>query len=159
MHTIGVPGGYSNSLGAQQLEPELAADRVRGRVVDRRERVDEAMLAVLPGHGDRLRGGGSRDAPTLERRDDRPPGLVDPPAVPLPLPVADEADRLAGLDHDGLEYPAGVGADLLVAALALDDFLRRLGPAEVLHHLRIANELEQQVEIPGGPGLDPYRCR
>src|SRR3954470_2016777 len=91
--------------GPEQLEAELAADRVRGRVLDRREGVDEAVLALGTGAVDgeprRLAG----DPTALELRQHRPPGLPDDRVAPVLLPVADRSGGLAArLVHD-LEHP------------------------------------------------------
>src|SRR5262252_8222551 len=50
----------------EQLEAELAADRVRRRVVDVREGVHEAVLVVAPRAVDRLSGSRHSDAAALE---------------------------------------------------------------------------------------------
>jgi len=49
----------------QELEAELAADRVRRRVLDRREGVEVAVLSLVSGRVDRLlgRNSGNTDQP------------------------------------------------------------------------------------------------
>src|SRR4051812_17598289 len=93
--------------GAEQLEAELAADGVRRRVVDRRERMDEAVLALAPGAVDRQPRRLAGDPAALELRQHRPAGLPDGRVVPVLLPVADRARGLAGCLVDDLEHPPG----------------------------------------------------
>src|SRR5690242_7900237 len=124
---------------AQELEPELAADRVRGAVVDRRVRVEPAVLALGSSGVDREPRGLAGDPAALELGEDRPARLPDGRPVDVPLPVADRSDRLTALLVDDLEHPAGAGAaDPLVLRLALDELLLALGAAEELGHGRVA---------------------
>src|SRR5947207_5334945 len=141
----------------QELEAELAADRVRGRVLDRREGMEVAVLSLPSGQVDRLLGRFARYAAALELRQHRPAGLVDGHVPPVLLPVADRAGGLAArLVHD-LEHPARPGAaDPLVAALALGELLLALRPAEVLGHGRIAHEPAEQGKVALAPRLKPH---
>ena len=72
----------------EQLEAELAADRIRRRVVDVREGMHEALLVVALGDLDRLRGRRHRDAAALEFRHHHPADLVDLLVAPLLRPEA-----------------------------------------------------------------------
>src|SRR5215208_6766138 len=112
----------------QQREAEPAADRVRRRVVDRRERVHEPVGAARAGAREHQRRRGHRDAAALERRAHRPADLVGRPAAPLALPEADRPGALPGRDVDDLEHAR---PGLLVALLALSDLLGALRTAEV----------------------------
>src|SRR4051794_12546648 len=105
--------------GPEQLEAELAADRVRGRVLDRREGMDEAVLALGAGAADRQARRLAGDPAALELRQHRPAGLPDGLVAPVLLPVADRAGALAARLVDDLEHPTGAGlADPLVLGLA-----------------------------------------
>ena len=132
---------------AQELEAGLAADRVGGGVVGRRERVHAARPVARPRRLQGQPGGFARDAAALEAGQDGPAHLVDRLALPLALPEADPA----GADAvDEILSDAGV-AD--VAALALDDLLRRLRAAEVLHHRGVAEQGVQEREVVLAPGV------
>jgi hypothetical protein len=127
---------------ADQLEAELAADRVRRRVVDVREDVHEAVLAVALGQLDRLRGRRRRDAAALELRHDHPADLVDLLVAPLLRPEADRADAGAALHLDDLEH--AIAADkALVAVLALAQLVRALGSAETRPVIAGGSRLDQ----------------
>src|SRR5262249_11748932 len=139
----------------EQREAELPADRVRGRIVDRRERVQKPTLPVRPGHGDRLPGGLACDAPALEPRQHHPADLIDNLAAPVLLPVPDRAGRRTRF-LDDLQHPplARVG-QLLVAMLAVGQLLGTLGPAEMLRHRGITHQLLDEWEVPLAPRLEP----
>src|SRR5205823_3572310 len=63
-----VPWWVLEVVFTHELEPELAWDRVGGRIGDGRVGVDVAALALRACFGDDGRDGGSRDAPALELR-------------------------------------------------------------------------------------------
>ena len=140
----------------EQLEAELAADRVRRRVVDVREGVDEAVLGVALGELDRLRSPRHRDASALELRHDHPADLVDVLVAPLVRPEADRADADAGRHVDDLEH-AIAALEALVAALTLAQLVRALGAAEVLGHARVAHQPLEQRQVAAMPGLEGHR--
>src|SRR5690242_12287421 len=75
----------------EQLEAELAADRVRRRIVDAWEGVHEAVLVVALGALDRLSCSRHRDAAALELGDDHPTDLVHLFLAPFFGPKADRA--------------------------------------------------------------------
>src|SRR5206468_11570280 len=92
----------------------------------------------------------------LEPGEHHPAGLPDLPLVCLALPVADRPDALAGRRLDDLEHLRRPVAVLTqVAAVSLLDLLRALGPAEVLHHRRVAEEPVQKREVVLAPRHDP----
>src|SRR5215218_1957718 len=97
----------------------------------------------------RLRG----DAAALERRQDAPAHLVHRLAVMLALPESDPTDSLA------LEDDLEAVGELLVSRLPLRDLLRRLRPAEVLHHRRIAQQPHEQGVIAASPRNDLDQLR
>src|SRR3954453_8060739 len=136
----------------QQLEAELAADRVRRCVVDIREGVHEAVLAVILGNLDRLPGCCHRDATALELRHDHPADLVDLVVAPLLRPETDRADAGAARRVDDLEH-AIAPLETLVATLALAQLVRTLGAAEVLSHARVAHQPLEQRQVSATPGL------
>ncbi len=144
-----VPRRELELLRAEQREAELRADRVGRRVLDVRERVDGPVATGLArrfdGEPSRRRG----HAPALRGGQHRPADLVDLLAPPLAVPVADPAEVLTV--GDDLQA-AGVG---LVALLPRGDLLLRLGPAEVLHHRRVADQRLQQRQVAGAPALQP----
>src|SRR5947209_2075898 len=88
----------------EQLEAQLATDRVRRRVVDVREGMHEAALALALGELDRLRGRRHRDPAALELWHDHPADLVDLLVAPLLRPEADRADAGAARHVDDLEH-------------------------------------------------------
>src|ERR671931_132013 len=102
----------------EQLEAELAADRIRGRVVDVREGVHEAVLVVALGEFNRLRGRRHRDATALELWHNHPADLVDLFVAPLLRPEADRSDAGAARQVDDLEH-AIAATEALVAVLTL----------------------------------------
>src|SRR6185437_1991599 len=123
----------------EQLEAELAADRVRRRLVDVREGVHEAVLVVAAGELDRLRGRRYRDAAALELRHDHPADLVGLVIAPLLRPEADRAD--GGARHvDDLEHAIAAAVEALVTVLPLAQLVRALGAAKVLGHARVAHQ-------------------
>src|SRR5487761_1183268 len=107
----------------EQLKAELAADRVRWRIVNAREGVHEAVLVVALGELDRLRGRRPRDAAPLEIRHDHPTDLVDLLVAPLLRPEADRADASATRHVDNLEHTIAA-REAIVADLALAQFVR-----------------------------------
>src|SRR3954452_24044789 len=137
----------------EQLEAELAADRVRRRVVDVREGVHEAVLVVAPRELDRPRGRRHRDAAALALGHDHPADLVDLLVAPLFGPEADRADAGAARRVDDLEH-AIAALEALVAALTLAQLLRALGAAEVLGHARVAHQPLEQRQVAAAPGLE-----
>src|ERR671936_516162 len=137
----------------EELEAELAADRVGGRVVDVWEGVHEAVLPVALGEFNRLRGRRHRDATALELRHNHPADLVDLFVAPLLRPEADRADAGAARHVDDLEH-AIAALEALVAALTLAQLLRALGAAEVLGHARVAHQALEQRQVAAVPRLE-----
>src|SRR5262249_56284219 len=93
----------------------------------------EGGVVVAFGALDGLGGRRARDAASLELGHDHPTDLVDLLVAPLLGPKADRADTGAALRVDDLEHTLVV-LEFLVAALTLAEFLRRLGPAQLLGH-------------------------
>src|SRR6266545_3373890 len=150
-----VPGRELEVESLEQREAELAADRIRGCVLDGRKRMEEPVFAFGPRGLDHQPGAGGREATPLEPRQHHPAGLIDRPAAPLLLPVADRADCLAGRGWDDLEHPASAGlGELLVPALPVRELLPAFRAAEMRGHRRIAEKLLQKFEVAGGPRLD-----
>src|SRR5262245_12351500 len=106
---------------------------------------------LVPGDRDRVAGGRRCDPSPLECRDDGPADLEDLLSVPLALPVADPAHTGARCLVDDLELPR---ARPFVVGLAFGDLLGALRPAEVHHHRRVGEALQEQVEVILPPGLD-----
>ena len=142
------PRWNSNSTSPSSVKPQLAADRVGGavrpaagthgpaRAVARARRVEREPRAL------------ARATPRpWKAGQHRPADLVDRLALPLVLPEPDPAGADA-VDHD---LEARPGAE--VAAVALDDLLGRLGPAEVLHHHGVAEQRLQERQVVLGPGF------
>src|SRR6478672_5820568 len=113
---------------AEEAESGLPADRVRGRVGHRRERMHEAAAALGAGCRDRLHGGGGGDPAPLETGDHRPADLVHLVAAPLAIPVADPSGRLASVADDDPELPR---AGLAVSRVAAPDLFRALRPTQM----------------------------
>src|SRR4051812_10249994 len=148
-----VAGRVLDGARPEQGEPGLRADGVRGRVADRRERVQRAVPARRPHHGDQGGDRPRRDAAPLPAGQHGPPALADRLVPPGARPHADPAHPLAG---DGLDDGVGPGPGRDVPRLALGDLLGRLRAAEVLHHRRVPDERLQQGEVFLAPGLEPH---
>jgi hypothetical protein len=114
-------------------------------VVAGRERVQVPVPVLGAGSGDDRPGGGGRDAATLERGQDAPPGLVDRPLAPAALPVADDAGRLPVGQHDREHLPDARFAEPQVPLVPVQHLGLGLRPAEVRRHLRRVR-LPQQPE-------------
>src|SRR5262245_19216259 len=93
------------------------------------------VLALAARLRDRLSGPRARNPASLCRREHRPADLVDVEFTPRPVPVPDPAESLPGLVVDDLEETS---FRVQVAGVAVGDLLRAFGPAEVLHHRRVA---------------------
>src|SRR5438477_5211680 len=143
----------------QQLEAQLPADRVRGRVVDRRKRMDGGApgggSSLLDGFRNRRR----RDAATLIFGQDSPSHLEHGLALPLPLPEVHPSNRNTLRQQNDLENVRRVGIDGgHVATVALFQLLGSLGAAQVLRHLRRVEPHQQRhVAVCPGLELDHYR--
>src|SRR5215217_1918868 len=136
----------------EQREAESCAEAVRGRVVDRRERVREAPPATCRGVVESLGGRRGRDPAALLRRQQGPPDLVDRLVPPVSLPVADPADR--GVVEEDPELRISLRARE-VAGVARGDRVARLRAAEVLHHRGVAQQPLEQRQVVIAPRLDP----
>src|ERR1700751_3027094 len=97
----------------EQLKAELAADRVRRRVVDVREGVHEAVLGVALGDRDRLCGRRRRNPTTLELPYHHPADLIDLFVPPLLRPEADRPDAGAAGHVDHLVHPIAASEALV----------------------------------------------
>src|SRR5215211_7823680 len=103
---------------------------------------------------------GGPDSAALEFRQDAPASLVDRLALPLPFPVADQADRLAVGQEDDPEHAAcsrfGEGEIVLVAR---ENLLLALRPADVFRHLRgVVSYEEAKVGLTVRLDPDLSRC-
>src|SRR6267143_4739345 len=139
---------------AQEGETEFSAKGIRRRIVDGRKRMQETMLPLCPGRGDRLRDRGSRNSSALEFRNHGPADFVHFLAIPGPFPVDNPADPLArGLVHD-LENSARTrGHKGFITRLAFDEFLTALRPAEMHHHPWVAKQLLEKGKVILAPSL------
>src|SRR5262245_41147117 len=104
---------------------------------------------------DQLRRPDRGDAAALELRQNRPAGLVHKTFLLVSVPVADRPDAFPRRRLDDLEHLARSALGQLDGLLVpMGDLLRAFGPAQVLHHRRVAEEPVQEREVVVAPRLD-----